>query len=90
MASLYIIPIQIGIAIPLTVDIQLFTVASMANPNLVTIRQALEERPYMTERWLRRLRAERRVPTYTAAGRVLFDLDALDELIESTRLDPVR
>lgn len=57
---------------------------------MCTIPQVIEQRPYVTERWLQRLRAERRIPTYKAAGRVLFDLDALDEFIESTRLDPVR
>ena len=56
--------------------------------NLRTIPQVLEERPYLTERFLRRLRAERRVPTYSAGGRVLFDIDALDEHIESTLIDP--
>ena len=53
--------------------------------NLRTIPQ---ERPYLTERFLRRLRAEHRVPTYSAGGRVLFDIDALDEHIESTLIDP--
>jgi hypothetical protein len=57
---------------------------------LATIPQVLEQRPYVTERWLRRLRAERRVPTYTAGGRVLFDVDALDQFVESTRIDAVR
>ena len=57
----------------------------MTNRRLATIPQVLDQRPYATERWLRRLRAERRIPTYVAAGRVLFDLDALDQYVESTR-----
>ena len=58
--------------------------------NLRTIPQVIEDRPYLTERFLRRLRAERRVPTYSAGGGVLFDLDALDEYVESTLIDPAR
>ncbi len=46
------------------------------------------DRPYLKKRWLQRLRNERRVPTFTAGGRVLFDVDALDAYIESTQLDP--
>ena len=56
---------------------------------LATIPQVLDERPWATERWLRRLRAERRVPTYSAAGRVLFDVDALDDYVEATRREAV-
>jgi hypothetical protein len=55
-------------------------------PLLATIPQVLETHPYLTERWLRRLRDERRVTTYTAAGRVLFDVAELDRYIESTKL----
>ena len=60
----------------------------MTATKLATIKQVIEQRPYVTERWLRRLRAERRVATYSAGGRVLFDLDALDRLIEESRQDP--
>jgi hypothetical protein len=55
----------------------------------VTIPQAIEARPFLTERWLRRVRQERRIPTFTAAGRVLFRLEDIDNLVEATRLDPV-
>jgi hypothetical protein len=61
----------------------------MTSPQLATIRQVMEQRPYVTERWLRRLRAERRVTTFSAGGRVLFDLNDLDRYIESTRQDAV-
>jgi hypothetical protein len=57
---------------------------------LATIPQVREAMPFVSERWLRRLRAERRVPTYSAAGRVLFDLEELERYIESTRVDAVR
>jgi len=56
--------------------------------HLATIKQILETRPYLTERQLRRYRAERTVTTFTVARKVLFDVDSLDAYIESTRLDP--
>ena len=62
----------------------------MEHRELATIRQVMEERPFLTERWLRRLRAERRVPTWEAGGRVLFDLNELDSYIESSRREAVR
>ncbi len=52
--------------------------------NLATIKQVLQQRPYLTERQLRRFRLERTVPTYKVAGQVLFDLDELDRHVEST------
>lgn len=52
--------------------------------HLVTIPQAVEARPYLSERYLRRLRAERRIPTNTAARRVLFDLAEIDAFVELT------
>lgn len=54
------------------------------------ILQVLEEYPYLTERQLRRWRAERRVTTYTVGGHVLFDLDDLERFIEANRVDAVR
>jgi hypothetical protein len=58
--------------------------------HLATIPQVIELRPYLSERQLRRWRAERRVTTFSAGGRVLFDLDDLDRYIESSRLDAVK
>jgi hypothetical protein len=40
-------------------------------------------------RYLRRLRAERRVPTYIIGGRVFFDLAELDEFTEAQRTEVV-
>jgi excisionase family DNA binding protein len=56
---------------------------------LVTLRQAVAERPWLTERWLRRLVYERRVPFHKVGGRLLFDLEDLDKLAESGRVEAV-
>ena len=53
----------------------------------MTIPQLLELRPYLTERWLRRVRFENRLPSYTGGGRVLFDLNEVDDFVERTRRD---
>jgi excisionase family DNA binding protein len=55
---------------------------------LVTLPMAIEERPWLTERWLRRLVAERRVPFHKVGGRLLFDLDDLDKWAEAGRVEP--
>jgi hypothetical protein len=57
---------------------------------LARIPQVLREKPYLSERQLRRWRAERRVTTYLAGGHVLFDLDDIDRYIEATRQDAVK
>lgn len=57
-----------------------------------TIKQVAQERPWVTERYLRRLVFERRIP-YTKAtrgGKVLIDINALDALVESNRVEPRR
>jgi excisionase family DNA binding protein len=43
----------------------------------------------LTERWLRRLVYERRVPFHKVGGRLLFDLEDLDKLAESGRVEAV-
>jgi hypothetical protein len=55
---------------------------------MVTLVQAVEERPWLSERLLRRLVNERRVPFYKPAGRILFDLGELDEWVEAARVEP--
>lgn len=55
---------------------------------LVNIPQAIEARPWLTERFLRRLVEEQRVPYHKVAGRVLFDLAELDALAEAGRVEP--
>ena len=57
---------------------------------LARIPQVLDEKPYLTERQLRRWRAERRVTTFSAGGHVLFDMDDIDRYIESSRQEAVR
>jgi len=57
---------------------------------LVTIDQAHEARPFLSVRMLRRLVAERRVPYYKPAGRVLFDLNELDAWAEAGRVEATR
>ncbi len=58
---------------------------------LVTLPQAVEARPWLSERWLRRLVAERRVPFHKMPGssRLLFDLADLDRLVEDGRVEAV-
>lgn len=55
---------------------------------LVTLPQALEQRPWLTEPFLRRLVKERRVAFHKVGGRLLFDLVDLDELAERGRVEP--
>lgn len=50
--------------------------------NLRTLPQAVEERPFLTIRWLRNLIYERGIPSYRLGGRVLVDLDELDACVE--------
>jgi excisionase family DNA binding protein len=54
-------------------------------PSWVTLSQLVEVRPIFTERHVRRLVAEKRVPFYKAGGRLVFDLDEIDEWIAGTR-----
>jgi excisionase family DNA binding protein len=42
------------------------------------------------DRYIRRLRAERRIPCVRIGGRLLFDPDDLDRLIESHRQPATR
>jgi hypothetical protein len=55
---------------------------------LRTIKQIVVERPYATERWLRRCVAERRFPHYKLAGKIFIDLDELDAYMETGRIEP--
>ena len=54
---------------------------------LVTLQQAVEQRPWLTERWLRRLVYERRVPFHKVGNRLVFDLADLDTLVEQGRVE---
>ena len=54
---------------------------------LVTLQQAVEQRPWLTERWLRLLVYERRVPFHKVGNRLVFDLADLDALVERGRVE---
>lgn len=56
----------------------------MDKTNLRTIKQVLTERPFLTERQLRRWIYSRRVASYKAGGHVLLDLAELDRDIEAS------
>lgn len=51
-----------------------------------TLEQAVEERTWLTLRYLRRLIYEHRIPSYKLGGRVLVDLQELDAFIETNRV----
>ena len=55
-----------------------------------TLAQTLEERPWLTERYLRRLVAERRIPYHKPGGRLVFDLADIDALVENSRVEAAR
>jgi len=59
---------------------------------LRTVKMAGAEPGYepFTERYLRRLVSERRLPFFKTKGRVLVDLDDLDRYVESCRIEPPR
>ena len=54
---------------------------------LVTLDQAVEARPYLTKRHLRRLIAEHRLASFKIGGKVLVDLKIIDQLVEASRRD---
>lgn len=55
------------------------------NRNLRTIKGAIGERPWLTERWLRRMIYEGRIAYFKVGGKVLVDLDELDAYVEAGR-----
>lgn len=55
---------------------------------LRTLKQTVEERPWLTERWLRRLIYERRIRYRKVGNRVLLDLADVDALAEAGRVEP--
>ena len=59
----------------------------MTNRNLLTLPQVVEARPWLTERYLRRLVYEKRVAYHRVGGRLLFDLADLDALAERGRVE---
>lgn len=63
---------------------------ALPHRQLVTLKAATEVRSWLTERYGRRLIAERRLPYYKVGGRVLIDLHELDALVEASRVEPQR
>lgn len=55
---------------------------------LVTFKQALEQRSWLTEPWLRRRVHQRRIPFHKVDGLLLFDLADIDAYAERGRIEP--
>jgi excisionase family DNA binding protein len=56
--------------------------------NLMVMNQLLEQRPWLSERYVRRLVNERRIPFHKVGGKLLFDLNDVDRLAEEGRVEP--
>lgn len=54
--------------------------------DLRSVAQVIEERPFITERWLRRIIYERRIPHYKLGRRVFVDLTDLDAYLDAGRV----
>lgn len=54
--------------------------------NLVPLLEVPQHRSWISERWLRRLVYERRIPYHKVGGRIFFDLADLDAWAESGRV----
>jgi excisionase family DNA binding protein len=57
--------------------------------HLVRLKDAVDMRPWLTLRWLRRAVFERRVPYYKVGALVLIDLNELDAYVEAARVDAI-
>lgn len=62
--------------------------ASNLRTMLVTLPQLVEQRPWLTERWVRSLVAARKVPFHKVSGRLLFDPADFDALAAAGRVEP--
>jgi excisionase family DNA binding protein len=58
--------------------------------HLVTLKEAVAVRPWLTERYARRLIGERRIPFHKLGSKVLLDLADLDAFAEAGRVEAVR
>lgn len=56
----------------------------------VTLPQLLQEKPWLSERYVRRLVAERRVSYYKCGGKLVFDADEFERLLEAGRVNAVK
>ncbi|HUZ20622.1 MAG TPA: hypothetical protein VMU75_08645 [Acidimicrobiales bacterium] len=64
------------------------TTGTAVQKHYVTLKQLLAERPWLTERWLRRGVAMRTIPFSRAGGKLLFALEDLDGMVEANRVEP--
>jgi excisionase family DNA binding protein len=60
------------------------------HPELVTLKQLLELRSWLSERYIRRLVSENRIGYYKPAGTLLFDLDEIDDYVAGGRVEPAK
>jgi len=58
--------------------------------DFVTVEQLIEQRPFLTERKVRQIVAERQVPFYKPGKRLLFDLRDIDDWVKRSRVEPAR
>lgn len=62
----------------------------MSTENLKTLRQLVVARPFLSERWVRSLVDADRIPHYKLGGKLLFDLDEIDDFVRKTRSGPAQ
>ena len=56
-------------------------------PNDVTLKQALEQRPWLTERWLRKAVQKKLIPYFKLGTKLIFDLADIDSYVEQRRVE---
>jgi excisionase family DNA binding protein len=56
----------------------------------VRLPQLLEQKPWLKERYVRRLVAERRIPFYKVGNCLVFETEDFDRLLEAGRVEPPR
>lgn len=60
--------------------------------DLLTLRQLVQARPYLTERWVRsmcgRSEVNEKLPHYKPGGKLLFDPDEVDAFLRRNRVGP--
>jgi hypothetical protein len=57
---------------------------------LVTLKQAVEMVPWLTERFARRLLAERRITSYRAGNKVLLDTFDIENFARAGKVEALR
>jgi hypothetical protein len=56
----------------------------------LSFQQAIDRHPWLTERYLRRLVAERRIAFHKIGGRLVFAVADLDALVAAHRVEALR